>query len=318
MNKILETTKFVVENSENVSINHNAANEFAKNFQHGNIFHWLSAAPFDFDKLNNEDKLNFLLVFNTISFSYWGEPKWTVKYSGQNYDGSWGMVVCIKRVMDEGRQILDVKYRAGLSEKDFGEILRGNVEIPLLKERLNFTKEVAGVLLEKYSGNFAELVKKAKGDAVELLEMIISDFSSFHDSAVYKDKEIFFYKRAQLLVSDVCQLFGGEGYGNLANIDQLTACADYKLPQVLRNFGILVYMPDLANKIDGGAEIQMGSKEEIEIRANTIWAVEFIKQELQKEGKQTQAIGINDHLWLMSQEKGFLSKPYHLTRTTAY
>ena len=82
-------------------------------------------------------------------------------------------------------------------------------------------------------------MKQANGDAVKLLDIIISAFPSFDDVSTFNGKKIYFYKRAQLLVSDIYQLFGGEGYGNLINIDQLTACADYKLPQSLRTLGII-------------------------------------------------------------------------------
>ena len=55
------------------------------------------------------------------------------------------------------------------------------------------------------------------------------------------------------------------------------------------------------------------SEEEVEIRANTIWANELIKKELKKKIPNINSIHVNDHLWLLGQ-----CKPYHLTRTTAY
>lgn len=121
-----------------------------------------------------------------------------------------------------------------------------------------------------------------------------------------------------MLVSDIYQLFGGEGYGDLLNVDQLTACADYKLPRVLRRLGILEYSEELAKQVDNKIEITKDSEEEIEIRANTIWAVELIRQGLLQIGQKVMPIGINDHLWLMSQNKLSDDRPYHLTRTTAY
>ena len=71
-------------------------------------------------------------------------------------------------------------------------------------------------------------------------------------------------------------------------------------------------------EIDNEVEIPKESEEEIEIRANTIWAVEFMRQALAKKEESVTAIGINDHLWLMTQEKKEEFEPYHLTRTTAY
>ena len=113
-------------------------------------------------------------------------------------------------------------------------------------------------------------------------------------------------------------MFRGKSYGGLKNIDKLTACADYKLPQMLRKFGILSYSLELSKKVDNKREIEQGSKEEVEIRANTIWAVELIKKELEKKIPEINSLHINDYLWLLSQDKSFKCKPYHLVRTTFY
>ena len=78
MNKILETTKYVVENSESVKINRERVKEYSNSFDHGKIAHWLSAAPYDFSHLSDEDKLHFVFLFNTLSFSYCGKLKLTI------------------------------------------------------------------------------------------------------------------------------------------------------------------------------------------------------------------------------------------------
>ena len=120
------------------------------------------------------------------------------------------------------------------------------------------------------------------------------------------------------MISDIYQLFNGKDYGNLKNLDKITACADYKLPMVLRKLGILEYSKELSEKVDKKIEIVKNSEEEVEIRANTIWAVEFIKQELKKKNSGINSIHINDHLWLLGQIKSPKDKPYHLTRTIFY
>lgn len=101
-------------------------------------------------------------------------------------------------------------------------------------------------------------------------------------------------------------------------MNQITACADYKLPQILRKLEILEYAPILVEKIDNEIEIKKGSPEETEIRANAIWAVEFIKEEVKKRNPQIMSFQINDDLWLATQEKFDGDKPCHRTRTTAY
>lgn len=318
MNKILETTKFVVDNSDFVKINHSHLVAFSKVFDHENTIHWLNAAPFDFSHFSNDDKLHFVIIFNTLSFCYWGEPKWTVEYKDKKHDGAWGMILALGRGIEEGAALTNFEYCSKISKEEFAHILRGNIEIPLLEERWKILQEIGKNMVANFDGKASNLIKMASGDAQKLLEIIVQNFPSFSDIAKYKEKEIYFYKRAQLLIADIFQLFGGKNFGALENMDQITACADYKLPLILRNLGILEYAPALAEKIDNKIEIQKGSPEETEIRASTIWAVEFIKEEVKKRSPQIMSFQINDDLWLATQGKNNGDKPYHQTRTTAY
>lgn len=318
MNKVLETTKFVVDNSEQVKISQDRVIDFSNDFEHGTVKHWLSAAPFDFSHFKAEEKLNFLFIFNALSFSYWGEPKWIVDYKNKKYDGAWGLIVALERAIKNKAPILSFDYCAKIDKEDFSKILKGNVEIPLLIERWQVLNEIGQVVVNKFAGKLSNLIDQAEKDAQKLIELIIANFPSFQDTAVYKKKEIYFQKRVQLFVADIYQIFNGQKFGDLRNIDQLTACADYKLPQILRKFRILEYTPKLAEKIDQQEEIKHNSTAEIEIRANTIWAVEMIKNEVKKRQPKIMSIEINDHLWLATQEKFPDDKPYHRTRTTAY
>lgn len=318
MNKILETTKFVVENSTSVKINQEKIVQFCKILQDEKHSHWLSNSPIQYIHLGDTDKLNFLLVFNSTSFCYWGDPKWTIDYKNKSFDGSWAMVAAIMRAMENGMPILDARFRSDISKEEYAEILQGNIKIPLFEERWRITKEVARLLNQEYAGDFAKLVHSANGDGQKLLETIIKTFPSFEDISEYMGRTIYFYKRAQLLVEDIFQSFAGKGYGALANMDSFTACADYKLPQSLRKLGIPSYTKGLEERIDGLVKLPAHSPEEVEIRANTIWAVEMIKGELKKLGKNVSSITVNDYLWLMGQHKDQNTKPYHRTFTTAY
>jgi len=318
MNKILETTKRVAENSVFVKIDQARILEFSKNFDHGSVKHWLNAAPIDFGKFSDEEKLHFLFLFNSLSFSYWGEPKWTVEDQGKKFGGSWGLVKALDKGIKNGFNLLDFDYCSKISREDFLKIFHGNVEIPLLEERWNILRELGMVMVEKFQGRAANLVSEANGDALKFLDLILENFPSFQDVSIYNDQEVYFQKRAQQLVADIFQLFDGIGFGEFKDTEELTACADYKLPQILRKSGILVYADSLADKIDNKIEIPHSSVEEMEIRANTIWAVEFIRQGVSKRQPNIKSFEINDHLWLATQEKFPDDKPYHRTRTTAY
>lgn len=325
MNPVLSTTKYVADNSSQVSINQAAILRFCEGFDAKDNRHWLEVAPFDISDLEIENRLKFIFLFNSLSFSYWAEPVWSaetqcwheptweIKFQRRKLNGSWGLISDLVKCLINGKLELDCKEWANMSVEKLASILNEDgIAIPLLEERLNNVREIGNVLLEKFDGKVLNLVKTASGDALKLLDLIIENFPSFADSSIYKGKEVFFWKRAQVLVSDICNNF------DFKNIDQLTACADYKIPMVLRKFHILDYSKELAEKVDQKNLLLRGSVEEVEIRATTIWAVENIKKELMNKMPNIKSIEINDYLWLLSQTKNTDDKPYHRTRTTAY
>lgn len=318
MSAILDTTAYVVEHSAHVRIDTAKVAKFAHTFDHTTMEHWLKNTPFSVDTLSPVEKLNFLIAYHAMSFSYWGTPKWTVNYAGKEYDGAMGLLVAFKRAIEEGMPILDPAYRAQISYDDFLKILRGNTQIPLFEERLDAIRETGTALINTYDSNPLILVQSAQRDVHKLYTRIARDFPTFADTAVYRGQEILFYKRAQLLISDISHLFERQGPGEFINAEQITACADYKLPQVLRKHGILRYSEALAHAIDSHVPLPHQSEQEIEVRANTIWAVEHIRRHVHQKYPHVTATDINDCLWLTSQTKHPEDKPYHLTRTMAY
>jgi len=306
--KVIQNLKPVLEKSENVSIDRKKLGEYAKLFDKKNYKHWLSISPFDFNQLNENEQLEFLFTLNSISFSYWGNPKWRTKHDGKDYDGAQAMMTCLGEAIERGISF-NPNQLANFQRADLEEILMGNVEIPLLDKRLSFLREVGVIIQRDFRGDFRYLIDQSQGDALQLVDLLVGNFPSFEDSAVYKGDRIYFSKRAQLLVSDLGYLFGG-----LDNLDRLSACADYKLPQILRRHSILKYSNELQRKINTKEEIPAGSEEEVEIRAHTIQAVELLKREI----TDITSNQINDYLWLEGQVKLPSDESYHLTRTTAY
>jgi len=318
MDTVLDTTRYVVENSKHVRIEHEKIRDFCEDFDLKSTKHWLKESPFDLSLLDEGERANFLFVFNSINFCYWGEPKWTVEHRGEMADGAWGMITAFGRAIESESPIVDADFLASLSEEGLRHIFRGNVTIPQFAERLAILRGVGGILRERYGGRFTNVIKKAGGDAMELVRLVVENFPSYEDVSPYDGRNIVFRKRAQLLVSDTYHVFEGNGPGQFRNIHRLTAFADYKIPQVLRKLGILRYMDELAKKVDGMIFIPKNSGEEVEIRANTIWAVELIREVLDRRSPGITSALVNDMLWLAGHDKSPLDKPYHRTRTTSY
>ena len=269
-------------------------------------------------RLEFQEQLNFLIILDSISFCFWKLPKWKIEYNNRFFDGSWGMVAAIAKALDKGIPILDFNYLKDLSLKDFNSIVEDESKLALKEERVKTLNEVANKVIDNFNSNPVSLITKANQDALEVQELILSTFTSFKDSAVYNNENIFFNKRAQLLTADINYVLELNKKPSLSNIDKITACADYKIPYILREFGILEYDKRLSSILENRIVIEKGSKDEIEIRAHAIWAVELLKKEYVKKVANIKSIQINDYLWLLSQIKNPNNKPYHLTLTTSY
>jgi len=101
-------------------------------------------------------------------------------------------------------------------------------------------------------------------------------------------------------------------------MERLTAFADYKLPQVLRELGIISYHPELAARIDAMEYLKAGSEEEVEIRAMAVWAVEELKRGFQEYGRKLTSPQVDNWLWQLGQLDAFRKRPYHRCRTIFY
>jgi hypothetical protein len=266
-----------------------------------------------------EDRAAQILLFNTINFSYWGRPKWTIDFRGRPEDGAWGMLGAIARAeQDESFPLFDGAYLATIPASDLRHILRGNVEIPMFQQRLDILHKVGHVLVEQLDGSFINLIPAAGNDAVALVRSLVSRLPSFNDVATLGGHPVAFYKRAQLVAAMLYEAFEGKGLGDLRRTEELTVFADYKLPQVLRRLGVLCYADHLARQIDRLEPLAAGSQEEIEIRAATVWAGELMRRELVSRYPHITALHIDYWLWHEGQVQGAGIKPYHRARSIYY
>ena len=259
-----------------------------------------------------------ILLFNAINFCYWGDPVWEIELGGQWWGGSMAVLGSIHRALNEGLPILDAAYLARLTAADLAYILRGRGGLHLMAERLAIWQEVGRVLTAEFGGQFTAVISAAGGDALELARLLVERFPLFDDVWGFEGRRVPFYKRAQLAAAMLFEAFGGQGWGNLARADQLTVFADYKLPQVLRRLGILVYDEALAAAVDGQRLIPAGSRWELEIRIATIWAAELMRRSLTPRLPAVTALHLDYWLWYAGRQQGPHVQPYHRTLTTAY
>lgn len=179
------------------------------------------------------------------------------------------------------------------------------------------------------------MVVAAAQSAARLVDLVLDALPGFRDEAPYhasdgsETRVIALYKRAQILVADVWAAYGREMEGDspcaFRDIGVLTMFADYRVPQLLRPMGVLVYSPDLARRIDAQEEVEAGSAEEVEIRALTVAAVEELRLRLSRAGvapegrtRELFSVELDWLLWQMGERRKDDLPPHHRTRTTFY
>lgn len=309
LENIIISCNYVSKNSKHVTIDEEKLNLFVENIKDIKMNHWLSSSPFGLLDLAVETIINFLLIYESINFSFWGEPKWTIDTNIGKLDGSIALLYVLLQYVKESKST----DFSSMSKKEFLKILKGNIKIPLFEERFKIIKEVSAIVNDKMQGNFYQYIKDITSD-IELFETIIANFPSFKDERLYNKQTIYFYKLAQLLTSDILHIREQKEKIKV-NYTHLVGCADYKIPQILRQFGILNYDNNLAKIVDNHSEISINSIYEVEIRANMITVINMINKKLNYKYCR---IDINDFIYMQKNNKNFKMRPYHLTRCTNY
>jgi len=313
LDKVLETSKFVVDNAKHVKINYDKANELIDELLKFDNVHYLTKVPYGVYDMSTRDIINFLLIYDSIDFSFWGNPKWTINVNGKDLDGGIALLHCIFNMFD-GRDSLEVyKQLKNMTLEDFKEILKGNIDIPLLEERYKIVSSIAEIVNKKMNGSFYDYIKDMNTDQ-EIFKTILNNFSGFEDTRTYKGQTVYFYKLAQLLTSDILHVIENKEQKEV-DYSNLLGCADYKIPQVMQGFGILEYDTKLSSLLETKTEIEENSEYEVEIRASMIVVINYIWEQIDK---SIDRIDINDFIWNKGQDKTKKYKPYHLTRTKSY
>lgn len=308
LDKIKNSCKYVVENSQHVKIDYSKLDDFIANIDCNNLKNWLLYNPYNLLDLDIETLVNFLLVFESIDYSFWGQPKWTIETEDGLKDGSDALLY---DMLKYAKKLGNATFN-DVSFNEFRNILKGNIEIPFLEERYKTISEINEIVNKKMSGNFYKYIKNITSDT-ELFNLIINNFESFKDERIYDGKVIYFYKLAQLLTSDILHL-REEIEKITVDYSNLIGCADYKIPQVLRALGITKYDKELSYMVDNKKEIEISSKYEVEIRASQIFVLGYIKNRL----NSFKSVDINDFLFNYSKKLKNIVKPYHLCRNKNY
>jgi Potential Queuosine, Q, salvage protein family len=183
----------------------------------------------------------------------------------------------------------------------FGQTLEDQAVAELMGLFARALNELGKYVEVRHAGSFRQLVEAADQSAERLAEDLTQ-------MPFYRD--VGFYKRAQLTAADLSIA----GVGHFDDLARLTMFADNLVPHVLRIDGVLRYDAGLLERIDREELIPAGSREEKEIRACALHAVELIRQC----AEPVTSMQLDYILWNRGQAQEYKAQPRHRTRTVFY
>lgn len=132
--------------------------------------------PYNLLELDIETIINFLLIFESIDYSFWGQPKWEINTEEGIKDGSDALLYAMVKYVKETRST----DFSNLTLNEFKELLKGNIDIPLLEERYKTIVNISRIVNERMNGSFYKFIKDINLDT-KLFDTIINNFDSFKD-----------------------------------------------------------------------------------------------------------------------------------------
>ncbi len=313
---VLESTRSVVEASAHVRIDDAAIETWAKSLRPGAL------APtghelFDHLPGNRAEIANLVLLIDALNFCFWSPEPIHIEWRGKRYERFNAMFVSLMLTAKSDPRWFIPEFWLEVSTDEIRQVLSGRGELLMLDERERIIRETARVLIDRFDGQFTSAISSVNERAWPLAVLLMTNFESFRDVSGYKGRPVYFLKRAQICVLDLSSVLERKDHGPLEGLSELTAFADYRVPQALEHLGILKYSPELAEMIDREEEIPAGSEAEIEIRAATIHSVDRMVKAVGRVGKRSTAWEIDWYLWGLSHESSVTAK-HHRTRTIYY
>lgn len=321
---VLESLRPVIERSRDVRTHYDKVVEVA---------HWMGyeelpmprmSVPYGVDK-DPRVAIDFIMVADSVNSAFTDfatHTKFQTDFQGERLSDSDAMVACLKRAMDQGIPMLDGNFLSRVTRPELAKIFAGNIEMPMLDEKLQVLHQVGAVLAGKYAGRYYNFVASCSPRLYDqgngLVERLVKEFPRFNDVSQYDGHEVKFYKLAQLGFWGMYSGLGSTGVFKLEDPQKLTAFADYIVPVALELMGITSYSPGLKRAIETYQMIPRDSRWEVEIRAHSLYATALLTGEInQIRPPELRVIipQIDARIWTHYHTT---EKPHHLTRTIMY
>ena len=281
--------------------------------------------PLGLGEASPDDVIDFILTADCVDTAFTdfsSQVKFQVDYAGRVWSDSDALFACMRRALERGVPVLDGSFLKTVTRSELERIFAGNIELPMLDEKMQVLHAVGAVLSEKYAGRFHNFVKACSPRLYDngngLVDRLVKEFPRFDDVSVYAGHRVKFYKLSQLGIWFVYSALRKTGGFRLDDIDKMTAFADYMVPVGLRLLGITSYSPALEKAINTHQLIPRDSPWEVEIRAHCVYATALLCEEINRiRPRELQIIipQIDARIWTHYHTTFW---PHHLTRTIMY
>lgn len=322
---VLDSLVPVIEHSRDVRIHLNRIVEVAAWMAYEELPVPDYALPMGMGEGDPDEVIDFILTTNCIDTAFTDfsrHLKFQVDYAGRHWSDSDALFACMRCAMDGGSPILDGAYLARVTRPELEKIFAGNIELPMLDEKMQILHQVGAVLAKSYEGRFRNFVKSCSPKLYDngngLVERLVREFPRFQDVSEYDGHTVRFYKLAQLGVWFLYSALREKGQFRVDDLEKMTAFADYIVPVPLRLLGITSYSEELERAISSYQMIPRDSWWEIEIRAHCIYATALLTEEINKLRPPDQQIiipQVDARLWTHYHTTWW---PHHLTMTIMY
>jgi hypothetical protein len=322
---VLDSLRYAIESSRDVQTDYAKIVDVASWMAYEELPMPEFVLPHGIGQGDQNEAIDFILVADVIDTAFTDfekHEKFQMEYGGKHWSDSEAEFACIKRALDEGVPFLDGNYLARITRAELDEIFKGNIEMPMLDEKLAVLQQAGKVLAEKYGGRFHKFVQSCSPRLYDhgngLIERLVMEFPRFNDVSLLDGHEIKLYKLVQLGVWMLYATLNRHGKFRVDDIDKMTAFADYIVPVALRLHGITRYSDQLENAINNHQLIPRDSRWEIEIRAHCIYATALLTEEINRirpKDKQVLIPQIDARFWVPFHTTTW---PHHLTQTIMY
>ncbi|MCY3634367.1 MAG: hypothetical protein OXH23_02025 [bacterium] len=277
------------------------------------------------DRTNPEEIIDVSFFYAAMNFAFTDFDtgvKFAADYQGRTWSDSEGMFACVTQALDDGVPLTDGAYLAEISRAELGRVFSGNIEIPMLDERVEILNTAGRTLADRYDGSahrfVADCAPAMYADANGLLERLVVEFPRFNDVSTHEGHKVQLHKLAQLWLWQMHMALASGGAFAVADLDRMTAFADYIVPVALRLMGILSYSPELEAAINHGELIPADSAEEVEIRAHTLYATALLTDAINRIRPPSQSLVVPQLDFRLWKAYHATFWPHHLTRTIMY